>query len=60
MKADKYTKVILTVIAVALVWIAVQLTPSVTAGPEIVDVNISKIDGRHIGRVALPVVVRED
>ena len=57
MKIDLYTKVLLTVIAVALVWIGIQLTPTATAGPEIVAVDIQKIDGRAIGREALPVVL---
>jgi len=57
MKIDWYTKAILTVITVARIWIGLQLTPTVSAGPEIVAVDIQKIDGRAIGREALPVVL---
>jgi len=57
MKVDLYTKGVLTVIAVALVWIAVNMTMPANAGPEIVAVDIQKIDGMRIGRAALPVEV---
>ena len=57
MKTDIYTKIILSVIAISLVWIAVQLTPSASAGPEIQQVDIIKIDGKPVAWAALPVKV---
>ena len=48
MKIDLVTKCILTVIAVALVWIGIQLTPSATAGPEIQAVDIISIGGCRV------------
>ena len=43
---DNYTKIILTIIAVCLVFITIKLnTPQATAGSNLVDVNISRIGG---------------
>ena len=49
-----YTKTILTIIVIALVWIAVQLTPTADASRQIMDVNIAKVGDRFIG-TAVPV-----
>ena len=57
MKIDLYTKAVLSIIAVALVWIGIQLTPAASAGPEVVQVDLLKIDGRVIGRTPLPVEI---
>ena len=57
MKIDIYTKVILSVIAVALIWIGINMTVSANAGPEIVQVDIVKIDGRNIGPFGTPLPV---
>lgn len=55
MKTDLFTKAILTVIAVALVWIAVNMMPAVSAGPDVIQVDIVKIDGRPLQYKPLPV-----
>ena len=56
MKTDLYTKTILTVIAICLVWIGINMTPSVLANKQdVVDVNIIKVSDRFIGH-AVPVV----
>jgi hypothetical protein len=56
MKTDLYTKIVLTVIAVSLIWIGINMTPSVFANKqEMVDVNIVKVSDRFIGP-AVPVV----
>ena len=55
--ADKYTKAVLTVIAVALVWLclwgpgpAMFGTPAEAQyGSRTVDVNIAEVGGKHIG-----------
>jgi hypothetical protein len=57
MKTDLYSKIILTVIAVALVWIGVQLTPAASAEQEILKVDIVRIDGRDIGPFSKPLPV---
>ena len=53
MKADRYTRTILTLIAISLGWIAIQITPPIkTASAALesrsstVDVNIVAIDGK--------------
>jgi len=57
MKIDFYTKVILTIIAVALVVIAARLTPPVEAARnEPIPVNIVQVDGRNVFR-SLPVTI---
>jgi hypothetical protein len=58
MKIDLYTKAILTVIAFCLLWIGINLTPTVSAGPEIIQVDIVKVDGRNIGTYGTPLPVR--
>jgi hypothetical protein len=57
MKIDLYTKAILTVIMFCLIWIGINMTPKVSAGPEIVQVDITKIDGRNIGKFGTPIPV---
>ena len=59
MKIDLYTKAVLTAIAVGLFWVAVNMTIPAAAGPDIVAVDIQRIDGQRIHRTALPVVVKE-
>ena len=59
---DKYTKFILTLIAILLVLHLIKplFTPTnVTAKPEVVDVNIAKVGGQPIVRMGsgLPVFV---
>jgi len=50
-----YLNFILTIIAVSLVWIAACLTvPPVSAGPEVISVDIQKVNGRYIQ--AVPVI----
>ena len=58
MKIDWYTKAILTVIAFSLLWIGINLVPKVSAGTDIVQVDIVKIDGRNIGPFGTPLPVR--
>ena len=48
MKTDRTTKFLLGIIATALIWIGIQLTPMVSAGPEIIKVDIVSVDGRSI------------
>ena len=55
MKTDLYTKTILTVIAICLVWICVSMTASAFAERNVIDVNIVKVSDRYIDR-AVPVV----
>jgi hypothetical protein len=59
MKTDLYTKTILTIIAICLLYIAGKdmVVPAYADKKEIIDVNISRIDGRNIGRVPLLVKV---
>ncbi len=56
---DTYTKFILTVIAICLVWISVRDTaPSAYAAQGTIDVNISEIGGGYISYGG-PLPVRE-
>jgi hypothetical protein len=56
MKTDLYTKTILTIIAISLIWIGINITPSVLANKQdVVDVNIMKVSDKYIGP-AVPVV----
>jgi len=55
MKTDLYTKTILTIIAICLVWICVSMTASAFAERNVIDVNIVKVSDRYIDR-AVPVV----
>ena len=56
MKTDRYTKAILTIIALSLIWIGINVTPSVLANKQdVIDVNIVKVSDRYIGN-AVPVV----
>ena len=59
MKTDLYTKTILTIIAICLLFIAGRdmVVPAYADKKEIIDVNIAKIDGRYLGRVPLLVKV---
>jgi len=57
MKTDLYTKFILTVIAVGLFWIGIQLTPIASADRQITDDNIAKVNNRYIG-AAVPVEMK--
>jgi hypothetical protein len=57
MTIDLYTKSILTVIMFCLIWIGINLTPKVSAGPEIVQVDVAKIDGRNISKFGTPLPV---
>ena len=55
---DFYTKTVLTVIAIALIWIGIQLTPAVGADPANQTVDIVAVGGRAIFGAELPVVVK--
>ena len=55
MKTDLYTKTILTIIAICLVWISISMTTSAFADRDVVDVNIVKVSGTYVGK-AVPVV----
>jgi len=55
MKTDLYTKSILTIIAICLVWICISMTASAFASRDVIDVNIAKVSDRFIGP-AVPVV----
>ena len=57
MKTDFYTKFILTVIAVGLFWIGIQLTPIANADRQVTDVNIVKVSDKFIGP-AVPVEIK--
>jgi hypothetical protein len=57
MKIDFYSKVIMTMILFCLIWIGINLTPKVSARPEIIEVDIVKIDGRTIGKFCTPLPV---
>ena len=52
---DLYTKTVLTVIAICLVWICISMTTSSFADRDVVDVNIVKVADRFVGD-AVPVV----
>jgi len=54
MKTDLYTKTILTIIAICLVWICISMTSSAFADRDVTDVNIVKVSGKYIGN-AVPV-----
>jgi hypothetical protein len=55
MKTDLYTKTILTIIAICLVWICISMTATAFADRDVIDVNIVKVSDRYIGQ-AVPVV----
>ena len=58
MKIDLYTKCVLTIIAFAVLWIGIQLTPTATSSRQIQDVNIVKVSDTYIGK-ALPVEMKK-
>jgi hypothetical protein len=55
MKTDLYTKTILTIIAICLVWLCISMTASAFADRDVIDVNIVKVSDKYIGP-AVPVV----
>ena len=55
MKTDLYTKTILTIIAICLVWICISMTTAAFASRDVIDVNIVKVSDKYIGP-AVPVV----
>ena len=59
MKTDLYTKTVLTIIAVCLLYIAGKdaVVPAYAERKEIIDVNIARVDGQFLGRVPLPVKI---
>ena len=59
MKTDLYTKTILTIIAICLMYMAGKdmVVPAYADKKEIIDVNVAKIDGRYLGRVPLLVKI---
>ena len=54
--ADRYTKLVLTVIAVALLWLCLwgpgpmRVTPA-QATPDVVEVNIAEVGGKRVSRL---------
>ena len=62
MKTDLYTKTILTIIAICLLYIAGKdvVVPAYAERKEIIDVNIAKIDGQYLGRVPLSVKIAKE
>jgi hypothetical protein len=62
MKTDPYTKTILTVIAICLLYMAGKdiIAPAYAERKEIIDVNIAKIDGQYLGRVPLSVKIAKE
>jgi hypothetical protein len=62
MKTDLYTKTILTIIAICLLYIAGKdmVAPAYADRKKIIDVNIAKIDGQYLGRVPLSVKVVQE
>lgn len=54
---NSYTNIILTVIAICLVIIVIELAPSAHARNSITDVNISKVGGYNVFR-SVPVDVK--
>ncbi len=52
MKNDIYLKIVLTIIAVCLVWNVVKpiTVRTATAGPEVIRVDIVAVGGRSVGR----------
>jgi hypothetical protein len=58
MNIDLYTKTVLTAIAVGLIWVGINTTMPATAGPEIIAVDIVKIEGQKLQYArALPVSI---
>ena len=55
MRIDLYTKTVLTIIAICLVWICISMTTSAFADRDVIDVNIVKVSDTFIGK-AVPVV----
>lgn len=55
MKTDLYTKTVLTIIVICLVWICISMTSSAFADRDVIDVNIVKVSDTFIGN-AVPVV----
>ena len=55
MKTDLYTKMVLTIIAICLVWICISMTSSAFADRDVIDINIIKVSDKYIGS-AVPVV----
>jgi len=58
MRTDIYLKAVLTVIAIALVWIAVALTRPVTATENLIQVDIVRLGGKLVWQ-ALPVTIQK-
>ena len=59
---DTYTKVILTIIGITLIGLLLQpiyLPEPVTAGSQITDVNIAKVNGHYFAGNAVPVKERK-
>ncbi|WP_330203576.1 hypothetical protein [Cyanobacterium sp. Dongsha4] len=48
MRSDRYLKIILTVIAISLVMIVIELATPVNANNSVIDVNIRQVNGRTI------------
>ena len=49
MKTDLYAKMVLTIIAICLVWICISMTSSAFADRDTIDVNIVKVSDKFIG-----------
>ena len=62
MKNDLYTKSVLTIIAICLLFIVGKEIekPAYADRKKIIDVNIAKIDGQYLGRVPLSVKIAKE
>ena len=55
---DTYNRIVLTSIAVSLLWIAANGTMKAEAGPDVLDVNIVQVGGNPVdGPYARPIKV---
>ena len=55
---DRTTKNLLSIIALALIWIGVQLTPTATAAGDIQRVDIVMVGGKYVDRTVPVEVVK--
>ena len=55
---DRTTKILLSIIALALIWIGVQLTPTATAAGDIQRVDIVMVGGKYVDRTVPVEVVK--
>ena len=58
MKTDLFTKCVLTVIMLCLLWISIQIVPVASAEKQIQSVNIEQVGGVAVKCSALPVEIK--